>query len=199
MGMSGQIVKPAEAQHTSFVDGTVLYITVPSPKRLILIISISIFLAVWLFFEFTSITGLIVAPTENVDGSLLTLDALIWFLFTTALSGLLFVGLLWQIRGREVIKVNPAGIEVRKEIFSNLGLSRQYSREYIKDLRISPFIPATFGWRRNLTLYGLVGGFLAFDYGANTIHFGVGADEAEAKQIYQKIIEQFPKYGKVQS
>ncbi len=39
---------------------------------------------------------------------------------------------------------------------------------------------------------GISGGQLAFDYGAKTVRFGIGLDEAEAKQILNDIEIQSP-------
>jgi hypothetical protein len=36
---------------------------------------------------------------------------------------------------------------------------------------------------------------IAFDYGARTFHFASGIDEAEAKQILQKIVTRYPRYS----
>jgi hypothetical protein len=35
---------------------------------------------------------------------------------------------------------------------------------------------------------------IAFDYGSQTVRFGAGAGEAEAKQILEKIVARFPQY-----
>ena len=39
---------------------------------------------------------------------------------------------------------------------------------------------------------------LAFDYGAKTIRFGRGIDEAEATQLLERIIAKFPQYQTLQ-
>jgi hypothetical protein len=43
-------------------------------------------------------------------------------------------------------------------------------------------------------LWGMSGGLIAFDYGAQTFRFGAGVDEAEAKHILEKITARFPQY-----
>lgn len=200
MGMSGRFVQPAQAIHASFQDQNGFQVMIPTRKRIFLIVFLSIWLAGFAFMG----CGIFGISLANSQGSIMDFfigdaDTLFGIPFWTVISGVFFLILLWQVRGHEVVTINKEGINLRKEVFSKVGWSNYYSREYMKDFRIAPYIPALFGWGRSLHHYGLAGGFLAFDYGAKTIHFGAGVDEAEAKQIYQEIINHYPKYGRVQS
>jgi hypothetical protein len=59
-----------------------------------------------------------------------------------------------------------------------------------KDLRAVTPSPNPMWWWRGLYLYASLDGTIAFDYGAKTLRFGAGVDEAEAKTII-KTIEDF--------
>ena len=84
----------------------------------------------------------------------------------------------WRFTFKEIIQVSNQGIVVEQQS-RILNRSMRYLAEHVKDLRAS----TSFDNKQ-----------LAFDYGARTIRFGRGLDEAEAKQIIAVIQEKFPAY-----
>jgi hypothetical protein len=86
---------------------------------------------------------------------------------------------LWSFTFKEIIQVRDQDIVVEQQS-RILNRSKRYLAEHVKDLRVS----TSFGNK-----------FLAFDYGARTIRFGRGLDEAEARQIIAIIQEKFPTYS----
>jgi hypothetical protein len=104
--------------------------------------------------------------------------------------------LFWQISGREIILVSNTGITTSRSILGFRLFPKEYSSEHIKELRISTSMSSNdiFGWSRASRFYGMGGGLIAFDYGAKTMNFGIGIDEAEAKQILIKIHQRYPRY-----
>jgi len=103
--------------------------------------------------------------------------------------------LLWQFTGVERIEVDAQTITVRRLIL-NLGRPKVYRAEHIKELRTvaNPFSSSWWLWSSRMYYWGWAWGMIAFDYGARTIRFGGGVDEAEAKDIVKAIQERFPKY-----
>jgi hypothetical protein len=120
---------------------------------------------------------------------------LAWLGMWTVGGALVIFVLAWQLFGREVIKVSSQAI-VTDRVVLGFGRPKEYSAQHIKSLRLSAAVNANdmYGWSRAEQLYGLTGGRVAFDYGFKTIHFGIGVDEAEAKQIIAEITQRFPQY-----
>jgi hypothetical protein len=89
---------------------------------------------------------------------------------------------IWRISLKTEIEVNEQEIHVLFKSYINKKKMR-YKSEFIKELRSSP-LPAS----------GILTGPIAFDYGAKTIRIGLGLDEAEAKQIIEKIKLRYKNY-----
>jgi hypothetical protein len=199
-----RIVQPLAPRHNFEDEGTLLKISIPSRKNWLIISFFAAWLIGWAFGEIT--TGAILLkgvlalfsrfnPLPAESGSTpegVDLFLIVWFIGWTLGGGFALYAFFWQVAGREVVEVSHNSVLLRREIFS-LGRSMEYLAEHVKDLRVSPYDPKTSKWGRNMD-YGLAGGFLAFDYGAKTIHFGAGVDEAEAKQILQTIQLRYPLY-----
>ena len=87
---------------------------------------------------------------------------------------------LWLLRllgGHDIVVATTDRLEVRKEVF-RLGIARQYLGAEIRDVRVQPESGSGKGHRESR---------IAFDYGAKTIGFGDGLDEAEANQLISLI------------
>jgi hypothetical protein len=75
----------------------------------------------------------------------------------------------------------PIGIPLRKG----------YDLLNVRNLRVVPFDESLWSRRDPWTPTGP----LAFDYGARTVRFGAGIDEAEARMIVDSIRTRFPELG----
>jgi hypothetical protein len=110
-----------------------------------------------------------------------TLPKIIYVLPVEWLLGSIFLAavFIWRFTFKEIFVVSEQEIVVNQQsrIFSR---SSRYLAEHISDLRAS-----TSYWNKPI----------AFDYGARTMRFGQGLDEAEAKQIVARIQERFPRYS----
>jgi len=185
-------IKPYSARHTmdDLLDS--LKITIPSQKQWFHILFISFWMVGWAFGEFTAVSSLV--SGNGFGGSSLFMIA--WLGGWTVGGGYAMYILLWQLSGNEIIQVSNSGITTSRTILGFGFFPKEYSSEYIKALRVSaPMNPNDiFGWSRASRFYGTGGGLLAFDYGAKTVNFGVGIDEAEAKQILSEIQQRYPQY-----
>lgn len=183
-----------------------LEITIPSVKQWAFIALLIWWLTLWACSEtFTGIIlfgGLVGLLTQNSPADLINLAPsvgfyfdylffLVWFTIWTVWTyggAKAFYMLLWSLAGEEVIEVNRAGIMIRQQIFG-YGPGEAYLANYIKGLRISP--PSY-----NPRHLRYPAGIIVFDYGAKTLRFGNGVDEAEAKLILAEIKTRFPQYNR---
>jgi hypothetical protein len=169
-----------------------LRLEIPTPRNLIFSMVLGVYLALWL------IGALAVAPVFYAalfvfSGSFPAI------LFPLALN-LLWAGLyllIWALVayvwvratfGVERVRVTPHSLEVTTK---RLWLERteKFDAEQIGLLRLVPVtVPRWVGV--------LLGGqpSLAFDAGAQTVRFGRGLDEAEARLTFERILEKFPAY-----
>jgi hypothetical protein len=113
------------------------------------------------------------------------------FLLSVAIAIWVFFGRyaiyswLWEVAGHEIIEVDREALRIERKALG-LGYARRYLTKHIQDIRIVLPIKPTSSWAR-IMLREVPGGTIAFDYGRETIRFGVGASEAEAKQIVTEL------------
>jgi hypothetical protein len=180
---------PSPPKHTMTDFGNRMQISIPSQKQWLLLIILPIWLCGWVFGEVSAI--------HKIMNDGLTISILIWIIGWTFGGVFAILMILWQIAGKEIIEISNRSIFVSKTIF-NIGFPTEYSVRYLKDLRMSSIIIANNDsqWGRTCNSdYSLMGyQKLAFDYGAITIRFGYGIDEAEAKQILNNIQQKYPQY-----
>lgn len=178
---------PSLPRHTMVDYGNRMQISIPSHKHWFVFIFLPLWLTGWAFGEITVIHQLL---TKDFNTFLL-----VWLTGWTFGGGFAILMLLWQIAGKEIIEVSGQSIILTKTIF-NLGFPKEYSAGYIKDLRISIVIANDNNqWGRNNGYNYYTGNSkLAFDYGAKTIRFGNGIDEAEAKYILNIILQRYQQY-----
>jgi hypothetical protein len=93
---------------------------------------------------------------------------------------------LWSMGGREVVTVGRISlrIEHRAPFWSR---RKEYNMADVADLRLSQQPAWPWGRAAPFPMGGDHGGTLAFDYGAGTVRFGTGLEEAEAKGILREI------------
>jgi hypothetical protein len=139
--------------------------------------------------------GLFSPPLFNAGFSNESWFAIIWTTGVILIIAYSIVILLWLLFGVEVIKVDYASIKLRRQILG-LGRTLEYNGDHVRKLRAAPIVYATTGYRSSFTweYLGLSGGQIAFDYGAKTIRFGGGLDEAEACIIVDAIAQRFHRY-----
>jgi len=183
-------IKPYAARHSLDDWGDSLKITIPSKKQWFQILFMGFWLIGWAFGEIT--VGGIILTGKGYGG--MGIFLLAWFGGWTIGGGYALYIFLWQLFGREKIQVSNIGISIDRSLLGSFP--KEYSSEHIQAVRISPFgtVNEGSGWSKTLSNYGLNGGLISFDYGAKTIGFGAGIDEAEAKQILVEIQKRYPRY-----
>jgi hypothetical protein len=167
--------------------GDSMIITLPSRKNWYQIISYCLFLLS--SFDLISEYG---GPWLDIPAFLaeFVIHPINWFFLTLYI--LIICILCWQIFGQEEIRVSTRAI-----ICSNMLFGIRYPREsfalHIKNLRLSQNLNTA---RSSFFTYksGQKGGWIAYDYGADTITFLNNVTEVEATEILSEIVKQFPQY-----
>lgn len=187
-------IKPYPARHTTEDLGTALQITIPIKKQWFQIFFSCSALISWLIGELV-VSGIL--WTGNQIGAPIPF-LLVWLIIWTMGGAFLAYLLSWQLFGKEIITVSAQSLITKRGVLV-LGFPKEYSAAHIRALRVSATnnIPSMWCWMLNGWFYGMNGGWIAFDYGAKTIRFGAGVDEAEAKQILAEIRRRFPKHQKL--
>jgi hypothetical protein len=92
-----------------------------------------------------------------------------------------------------VIEVSKGSL-IRRIHIAGLGINREYDVSHIKALRLSPMDTTSSRQASYSTFpFGKTAGPIAFDYGAKTIRFGGGIDEAETKHLIEELRPFLPK------
>lgn len=201
------VVQLPKERHTVIDNGYSLSISIPSRKNIFSMIFLGLWLMGWAFGEFT-VGGIIIkgilsflfgsseiskAGASGLSGAGLFMIA--WLAFWTVGGGFALYAFFWQLSGKENIEVSYDSVKIRRTILG-YGKVNEYTSSQIKGLRISPVASDNnmFGRSSVSSFWGLSGGFLVFDYGSKTFRIGGGVDEAEARQILEKIVTRFPQY-----
>lgn len=115
---------------------------------------------------------------------------LAWFGVWTIAGLVAIYAMLWQVMGKEVISVYGQVLKTRHDI-GGFGFNREYDLVQMRDLRATPVGFNPLDLSSSLQLWGIGGGVIAFEYGAKTIRFGAGLDEAEAKEVVMVIKQHY--------
>jgi hypothetical protein len=191
------IIQPGKERHTFQDAGSSIKFTVPSRKHWFAIFFQGFWITLWalmgtvfgIIFYKTIIELLFTQPLDNAISSGLAFGGIFGgFWLAVWMAGGIFViyTFLWQLVGKEIVEISSESVKYQRAILG-LGRVKEYLAIHIKDLRVSPSM-TTYRMFAHLKATGPI----AFDYGARTYRFGEGIDEAEAKQIIEKIVRRFP-------
>ncbi len=195
------VVEPSPEKSSSSFRNGLLTIIIPAPKSPNLLFSI-----VWLIFwaitflwavKFGILLSLVIISEQAGAVTIKSLFVPLFFtfwLFMWGAAGFRSIkDVVWHLFGREELEFSDYLVTLRRSMLGR-GRSRSYQVTHIERLRVdcSPIS----GSQRFFS--GTEVTCLAFDYGADTIRFGVGIKEAEARHILERIHEYFPGYkGKI--
>ena len=188
--------------HKQEVAGELIY-TIPSKKNWFLILFMGFWLIGWAVGEFSVIgvlgAGIIKALKNGIPDALSAGTGAFTGLFLIAWLGAWTVGgvfaiytWLWQVKGKEIITISFDRFKVQKKI-PIWTRTREYRLNDVVSLRVSNVQPSMWSMGGSMEFWGMSGGRFAFDYGAKTVRFGIGMDEAEAKLLIKDIEKKYPK------
>jgi hypothetical protein len=157
-------------------------VLIPAPRNWLVIVFLSAWLVGWFFGECSALIQLLGLSSGGMTPKHVQPEFLLLWLVMWTLGGIaVLTTLLWQLAGREVITANSLSLSRRIEAFG-FGITRSYTLNAIRDLRATPNVNPRYTRQRAILPWGGFGS-IAFDYGARTIRFAPGIDEAEAKML----------------
>jgi hypothetical protein len=176
------IEKPSSGRAKIFKTGNNLEIQIPTKKSWPGIIFLSLWLCGWLAGEIFSIRQLVIDETPLFTNLFL----LFWVIFWTIGGAAALFTLLWLIAGTEIIKVENGILEIQKK---TLGWIRRkkYQIPEIRGLSVNPLAEGSVTWGKNgngnTNTLKFDTGIIKFGYGAKTLKFGAGIDQAEGQVL----------------
>lgn len=179
-----------------------IIITIPSRKNWFIILFLGFWLIGWAVGEISVIGILSAGIFKLISHGLpeITTSGLGVFggLFLVAWLGSWTVGgafaiyaWLWQVEGFEKISLSLDAFAIEK-ITPIWKRKKEYRLRDVVSLRLSNLSSSMWTMSGSMEFWGMSGGRLAFDYGAKTVQFGIGIDEAEAKILIKDIEEKYP-------
>lgn len=196
-------VVPSQGRSIVTDTGLTLKIEIPPERNWFTFLFLSFWLVGWAVGELLVggilLSGLLAIISSGEIGSLPSASEgfvgvflLAWFGGWTVGGVFAIRAWLWMGFGREIIVVARTGIELRKRTLGQ-GKSQRYDPTYINNLRVeasdSPRVS-----RRGMNFGGATSGPLAFDYGADTVHFGSALSNGEATALFKQMQEKL--YGR---
>lgn len=173
--------EPLAPGRARFEDrGSALRVVIPARRHLLMVLFLGVWIAGWFAGESSALQHLLRGP-GLVSGFLL-----FWLIGWTIGGAFAGFALLWMLFGREIITLDGQSLSIRREILG-VGRVRRYDLAEVKNLRLAPIPDPPQAPRGQW-----VGGLIAFDYGAKTIHFCAGVDEAEARTIAERLAQRNP-------
>ena len=194
---------PSTTRYTIEDLGDSLKITIPSSKHWLQVFFFCAMFVPWIIVGIGggAMLGILLMPptsgtashaqnTANFWGTAFIALFLLAFLSVWLMTGAIqLYTILWCLAGREVIHITYKFIRSCRQVFG-LGRPQEYLIDNLSDLRISPIKNS----RWNIESLWRTDGSIAFDYGAETCHFGSELTEADATRIVDTIKQQFPQY-----
>lgn len=173
-------------------------------KNLIIPIAILVFLPSFAFCETLSAIG-ILSPgnfkltfnglleiTTSGPGAFGGLFFVAWLSAWTVGGAFAIYAWLWQLKGFERISLLFEAF-VLKRIIPIWKRKKEYRLRDVASLRLSNSSSSMWTMSGSMDFWGISGGRLAFDYGAKTVQFGTGRDDAEAKLLIKDIEKKNPR------
>ena len=193
--------EPARPRFTVEEDRDALTINIPSKRRWVLVVFLGVWLCGWAVGE-VFMAGILLygvfsgdglwQEAENAVSIGLLIFMLAWLGCWTVAGLFAMYAWLWNIAGRQVVTVGVDAIRIENAV-PICRRGKEYRLADVESLRVSPEQLTTWTFREGMRFWGMGGGPLAFDYGAKTVRFGAGLDEAEAKMILAVIASRCPR------
>jgi hypothetical protein len=162
---------------------------IPAKREWPLLLFLLFWFGGWTVAGVTVVSDL-ASGTAGEEGTAFTLFWLGgWFL------GWLFAAsvLGWSLLGKEIVQTDGSSIVVSR-VAGPYKRSKRFARDRIGDMRLEPYEGLVRGmfnarqtWRHGMEMWGLGGGSILLDYGAQTHRFGSKLDAPEARQIVDQI------------
>jgi hypothetical protein len=188
------VVQPGKTRSSVVDTPEGLVLSIPARRHPFALLFLPLWLVGWAFGWRMAFGQLTSSRGEGPPDLFL----LVWLIGWTAGGVFAIWALAWSLAGREVVTLRPHELILARRILG-LGRARRYDLSHVADLRASPESYSPSDFRSSMRFWGVGGGPIAFDYGASTVRFGAGLDEAEARQLVQRLIGRQPSLGRAPS
>ena len=195
--------KPGNPRYSVERTPTGMIFSIPSKKNWFIILFLGFWLMGWAMGEIT-VLGMLGAGVfefmhggidgffEKGAGAFGGLFLLVWLAGWTVGGAFAIYIWLWQLSGVEQITISGDSLRIEKKI-PLWGRGKNYHIHSVSSLRVASRAASMWSKSSGMEFRGISGGLLAFDYGAKTVNFGMGIDEAEAKMILKELGELNPR------
>jgi hypothetical protein len=184
------LVAPVRMRSTMAEENGVVRVRIPARRSWLLGAFLAVWLCGWLVGEVVTLRSAFGARGGARAPPVPFL--LFWIAGWTAGGAFTMYAWIWNAFGREVIELDGRALIIRREPIG-LPPRKEYDLLQVRNLRVVPFDGSL--WSNRDSYGGIRGGPLAFDYGAETVRFGTGIDEAEARMILESVRTRFPELG----
>jgi len=175
---------PSKGRAKIYEDINRLEITIPAARIWIAIIFLSFWMGGWLFGEVTVIGILWKQDTPLFANAFL----LFWLLCWTLGGAFVIFVIANMIAGKEIISLERGELRIYRGVFG-LGRRRTFDCGEIKNLQLNPEMYGRPMLTQMRSIYKFNSGTMKFDYGMKTVKFAAGIDEAEARFLFEKIVD----------
>ena len=196
------IVEPPEPRYLIEKLSDQLIVRIASRRHWLTVLYFAgiLFFFVWMLAvmaaSFIRPTG---ASTASTDPWILELLSII-FLVGLAIGCVLWSlsVLLWQVAGKEIIRVSRDALIVSREVLVLRRAPRECSTAHIKNLRVvaldSPYTHMVEWLGLQGLFFGASPGSIAFDYGARSFRFGEALEKVEAEGLLTLLKKRFAEH-----
>ncbi len=155
-------------------------VEIPAKKNWFLIVFMTFWLGGWAMGEYSAIKAILSMEAPLFANAFL----LFWLMGWTIGGGFAFYSVLWQLIGREIIRIESGFLTIGKSA-AGIGKKKEYEINLIKNIDIMPG-PHVRGVQFKGKIPGFTGSRIKFDYEKKTIYFARDIDEAEAQMIINR-------------
>ena len=181
-------------------------ITIPAKRNLFVMVFLTIWVFGWLFGELFALSVLLavlfiqfglvftfiplpeIFKELNGFGVVVGLFMIVWLVSWTKGGYSALKTLVWQLRGKEIVEVSRQGINLSRPVFG-MGKVQEYQAAEIVDVRL-----AKENINPNLQIGQTALNSIEFDYLFDTIGFGAGMEEKDAKELLEEVYKRYPQY-----
>ena len=187
------LIQPYPARSTVEDFGSSLEIRIPPRGIGVITIFMALWLVGWAFREFSAGAEILRIVFPGRFGSAFPMEPdplpaalfmTVWLAMWTCGGAAAVYVLLRTTFGLETIRIGDGALTTQINIFG-FGPQREYALSDVKALRANVRLV------RNSNRTGFSSA-LAFDYGARTVRFAQGLDEAQGRQIVERVGARFP-------
>lgn len=175
------IENPVNGRAVIDQDYDSLSINIPSRKNWFSMIFITAWLGGWAMGEYSAIKAILSTDAPLFANAFL----LFWLIGWTIGGSLALFSVLWQLIGKEYIRVESGFLTIGK-IAAGIGRTKKYEISSIKNMDINPG-PQISGVQFKGKIPGVTGSKIKFNYGKKTIYFASDAGEAEVEMIMDRL------------